>query len=299
MHIVIVDPSRVALKVISGLLTPNGHFVHAFTDSREALVFLADNEFVDALITSLEVQPIAGLELCWQARLLAETRRPLYIIAMSSLHNTRNLGEALDSGADDFISKPPSAEELHARLRAAQRLTGLQRELIRLAETDPLTGLLNRRAFTTRSREATERLGPHSPLSLVLVDIDHFKAVNDTHGHDVGDLAIQAVAAELAKVGGIAGRLGGEEFGVLLPGQSAIHATEVANALRLRCQALLIKGHRGPVRLTCSFGISEWSDGETVEGLLKRADIALYDAKAAGRNSVVTSRTDFVLAKTA
>jgi diguanylate cyclase (GGDEF)-like protein len=299
MHIVIVDPSRVVLKVISGLLTPGGHAVYSFTDSREALVFLADNENVDALITSLEVQPIAGLELCWQARLLAETRRPLYIIAMSSLHNTRNLGEALDSGADDFISKPPSAEELHARLRAAQRLTGLQRELIRLAETDPLTGLLNRRAFTARAREAAERLGPDGRLALVLVDIDHFKAINDGHGHDVGDLAIQAVAGELARAGGIAGRLGGEEFGVLLPGQSALQATDIAHAIRVRCQALIVKAPRTPVRLTCSLGISEWSDGETVDGLMKRADIALYDAKAAGRNCVVTSRTDFVLAKTA
>ncbi len=299
MHIVIVDPSRVVLKVISGLLTPGGHAVYSFTDSREALVFLADNENVDALITSLEVQPIAGLELCWQARLLAETRRPLYIIAMSSLHNTRNLGEALDSGADDFISKPPSAEELHARLRAAQRLTGLQRELIRLAETDPLTGLLNRRAFTARAREAAERLGPDGRLALVLVDIDHFKAINDSHGHDVGDLAIQAVAGELARAGGIAGRLGGEEFGVLLPGQSALQATDIAHAIRVRCQALIVKAPRTPVRLTCSLGISEWSDGETVDGLMKRADIALYDAKAAGRNCVVTSRTDFVLAKTA
>ncbi len=298
MHIVIVDPSRVALKVIAGLLTPQGHAVYAFTDSREALVYLADHEQVDALITSLEVQPIAGLELCWQARLLAETRRPLYIIAMSSLHNTRNLGEALDSGADDFISKPPSAEELHARLRAAQRMTGLQRELIRLAETDTLTGLLNRRAFSARMHEATERLGTNGRLSLVLADIDHFKAVNDTHGHDVGDLAIQAVAGEIAKAG-LAGRLGGEEFGLLLPGLDALQATEVAQGLRLRCQALLVKGHRGPIRLTCSFGISEWSEGETIEGLLKRADIALYDAKAAGRNAVVTSRTDFVLAKTA
>jgi diguanylate cyclase (GGDEF)-like protein len=298
MHIVIVDPSRVVLKVVSGILTPQGHKVYAFTDSREALVFLSDNEAVDALITSLETTPISGLELCWQARLVAEARRPLYIIAMSSLHNVRNLGEALDSGADDFISKPPSAEELQARLRAAQRLTALQRDLIRMAETDPLTGLLNRRAFGTRIGEAVERLGPHGAMSLILVDIDHFKAINDAHGHDVGDLAIQAVAGEIARDGGVAGRLGGEEFGLLLPGQDAIAATEIAQGLRQRCQALIVKAPRAPVRLTCSLGISEWSEGETVDGLMKRADIALYDAKATGRNCVVTSRTDFVLAKT-
>jgi diguanylate cyclase (GGDEF)-like protein len=298
MHIVVVDPSRVVLKVIAGLLEPQGHRIYAFTDSREALVYLTDNEAVDALITSLEVQPISGFELCWQARLVAEARRPLYIIAMSSLHNTRNLGEALDSGADDFISKPPSAEELQARLRAAQRLTGLQRDLIRLAETDPLTGLLNRRAFSGRLGDATERLGPNGTLALVLVDVDHFKAINDSYGHDVGDLAIQAVAGEIARAGPIAGRLGGEEFGLLLPGLDAIRATEIAQGLRQRLAALIVKAPRAPVRLTCSLGISEWSEGETIDGLMKRADIALYDAKGAGRNCVVTSRTDFVLAKT-
>ncbi|RVU13909.1 GGDEF domain-containing response regulator [Methylobacterium oryzihabitans] len=298
MHIVVVDPSRVVLKVIGGLLTPRGHTVDTFTDSREALAFVTDNASVTALITSLEVQPITGLELCWSARLLADAHRPLYIITMSAARNARNLSEVLDSGSDDFIDKPPSPEELFARLRAAERLTGMQQELIRLAETDSLTGLLNRRAFLHHVGEATDRAGPHGRLALVLADIDHFKAINDLHGHDVGDVAIKGVAGALAtEPGALVGRIGGEEFAVALPGRTLEEGEAAAGRLRLRCTQLRFKGSRGPVQLTSSFGVSAWSEGETVGGLLKRADIALYEAKSTGRNRVVSAATDLVLAR--
>ncbi|SFK70587.1 GGDEF domain-containing response regulator [Methylorubrum salsuginis] len=297
MHIVIVDSSRVILKVVAGMLEPRGHIVSAFTDSAEALAYVTDNPRVRALITSLEVRPLAGLELCWSARLLAEASRPLSIIVMSSVRNARNLAEALDSGADDFIDKPPGAEELQARLRAAERLTSLQSELIRLAETDPLTGLLNRRAFLQRTREAAERARSFGQLSAMILDIDHFKRINDEHGHDVGDAAIKAVSALIAEEG-IAGRLGGEEFAVVLPGKSLSEAEALANRLRLKAADLRVRGARAPVRLTCSLGVSEWSEGETVEGLLKRADIALYEAKTSGRNRVVSAMTDLVLSRT-
>nr|WP_137827461.1 diguanylate cyclase [Methylobacterium sp. L1A1] len=297
MHIVIVDSSRVILKVVAGMLEPRGHVVTPFTDSAEALAYVTDNPRVRALITSLEVRPLSGLELCWSARLLAEASRPLSIIVMSSVRNARNLSEALDSGADDFIDKPPGAEELQARLRAAERLTSLQSELIRLAETDSLTGLLNRRAFLQRTNEAAERAGSFGRLSAILLDIDYFKRINDEYGHDIGDVAIKAVSS-LIDEAGIAGRLGGEEFAVVLPGHSLTEAEGLANRLRLKAMDLRIRSPRGPVRLTCSFGVSEWGEGETVEGLLKRADIALYEAKTSGRNRVVSAMNDLVLART-
>ncbi|MER2268050.1 GGDEF domain-containing protein [Methylobacterium oxalidis] len=296
MHIVIVDSSRVVLKIVAGLLEPRGHQVDAFTDSEEALHFLTHTATVRVLITSLEVRPLSGLELCWSARLLAEARRPLYVITMSSARNARNLAEALDSGADDFIEKPPGAEELHARLRAAERLTTLQDELIRLAETDPLTGLLNRRAFFGRVQAAADRVGNHGRMAAILVDIDHFKRINDEHGHDVGDAAIQAVARLLGGEG-IAGRLGGEEFALALPHRSLEEGEAQAGRLRLLARDLRIRGSRGPVRLTCSFGVSAWTEGETVAGLLKRADIALYEAKSSGRDRVVSAETELVLAR--
>lgn len=299
MHIVVVDPSRVALKIVAGLLLPRGHRVETFTDSREALAFITDNESVDALITSLEVQPLTGLELCWATRLLADQRRPAYIIVMSSLRNARNLAEVLDSGADDFISKPPGAEELHARLRAGARMTSMQRELIKLAETDPLSGLLNRRAFFQRLQEAADRAGSFGRLSVVMVDVDGFKLTNDRHGHDVGDQVIQGVAVELAKEGGFAGRLGGDEFAIALSNQDVAAAEAIASSLRLRCAQLRFKGQRGPVQVTCSFGVADWSEAETVAGLMKRADIALYEAKRAGRNCVMTASADIVVARSA
>lgn len=297
MHIVIVDSSRVILKVVAGMLEPRGHVVTTFTDSEEALAYVTDNPRVRAVITSLEVRPLSGLELCWSARLLAEASRPLSIIVMSSVRNARNLSEALDSGADDFIDKPPGAEELQARLRAAERLTSLQSELIRLAETDSLTGLLNRRAFLQRTNEAAERAGSFGRLSAILLDIDYFKRINDEYGHDIGDVAIKAVSS-LIEEAGIAGRLGGEEFAVVLPGHNLTEAEGLANRLRLKAMDLRIRSPRGPVRLTCSFGVSEWGEGETVEGLLKRADIALYEAKTSGRNRVVSAMNDLVLART-
>ena len=149
MQIVIVDSSRVVLQIIASLIEPRGHAVHPFTDSERALEFLAATPAVRVLITSLEVRPLCGLELCWSARLLAESRGPLHVITMSSARNVRSLAEALDSGADDFIEKPPSAEELNARLRAAERLTTMQEELIRLAETAPGLGS---RAAAIRAR---------------------------------------------------------------------------------------------------------------------------------------------------
>ena len=287
MQIVIVDSSRVVLKIIASLLEPSGHAVHAFTDSEEALAYLTATPKVRVLITSLETRPLSGLELCWAARLLAEDNRPLHVITMSSARNVHSLAEALDSGADDFIEKPPSAEELNARLRVADRLTTMQAELIRLAETDSLTGLCNRRAFFARAGSAAERLGRDGRLSAVLADIDHFKRINDGHGHDVGDRAIQAVA-ELMGGEGIGGRLGGEEFAVILPGLGLDAATEHAERLRRRVRDLRIPSDRGAVSLSCSFGVSTWAEPDNIPALIKRADLALYEAKTRGRDRVVT-----------
>ena len=287
MQIVVVDSSQVVLEIIAAQVETRGHTIHAFTDSATALDFLKATLSVRALITSLEVRPLSGLELCWSARLLAEDRRPLHVITMSSARNVRSLAEALDSGADDFIEKPPSPEELHARLRAAERLTTMQEDLIRLAETDPLTGLYNRRAFFARANAAAERDGRPGGLSAVLADIDHFKRINDEHGHDAGDLAIKAVADLMAEHG-IAGRLGGEEFAIVLPNHGPAEAAARAERLRLGVEGLRIRTAHGTVGLSCSFGVSTWRAGDSVAALIKRADLTLYRAKAGGRNRVVS-----------
>lgn len=293
MKIVVVDSSRVVLRIIAGLLEPRGDTVVPFTDSREALDYVKNDEKVEAVITSLETRPIAGIELCWSLRLIANANRPLCIIVMSSLANSRNLSEVLDSGADDFISKPPVPEELYARLRAGQRLTMMQQELIRLAENDVLTGLLNRRAFLTRLntlRETYGRCEKQMP-ALILADIDNFKGLNDNFGHDIGDEALRRTAEvfkdEAEAEEGIAARFGGEEFVIALPGRSSEDAMEVAERMRRAIGRISINCDSTVVRFTSSFGVGEWELNEALESVFKRADSALYRAKKAGRDRVV------------
>jgi two-component system cell cycle response regulator len=123
----------------------------------------------------------------------------------------------------------------------------------------------------------------------VMFDIDHFKRVNDLYGHDVGDQAITAVARTAAIEGAITGRLGGEEFGMLLKGSPLAIGARLAEELRQRIAALRFDTDKGPITLTCSFGVSERKPGDSIDDLLKRADVALYAAKTSGRNRVVTA----------
>ena len=218
MRVVVVDPSRTVLKFVTRMLESGGHEARPFVDGRAALVHIQSDPEVGALITSAELGSMSGLELCWETRLLAKGRRPIYIILMSANQERGSLVEALDSGADDFIGKPPIPEELHARLRAAGRLAAMQNDLIRLATTDPLTGMLNRRAFFERAADLHARADAGEPVSAIMFDIDHFKRINDSFGHDAGDETIRGVAQAAAIEGGIVGRLGGEEFALLLPG---------------------------------------------------------------------------------
>ena len=157
MCIVLVDPSRTMRSAVARMLAAAGHDVIALGDEREALARIEADPSIEALITSADLNTMSGVELCWEARLLSSRRRPLYVLMMSTQHDHRSLIEALDSGADDFIGKPPLAEELYARLRAAERILSMQRDLLRLATTDSLTGLCNRRGFFEKATEACAR----------------------------------------------------------------------------------------------------------------------------------------------
>jgi two-component system, cell cycle response regulator len=286
MQTIVVDPSRTVLKIVGQLLETAGHRAHAFTDGREALDCLRANEEIEALITSVELPSISGIELCRQARTLASSHRPIYIMVMSSNREQTKLIKALEGGADDYIGKPPATEELYARLRAAERFGSMQRDLVRMATTDPLTGLLNRRAFFDRAEEICTNAAAGSRLTAIMFDIDHFKRINDNYGHGVGDLVIREVSAAAAAQNEIAGRLGGEEFAVLLRDRSLPDAMDAAEKLRMHIATLEIKAHGHPIKFSCSFGVDEWEYGDTIDDLLRRADLALYQSKAAGRNRV-------------
>jgi two-component system cell cycle response regulator len=288
MRTVVADPSRTVLKIVTRLLEAGAHEVRPFEDGKTALDFIHSDPEVRALITSAELPSLSGIELCAQARRLAISDRPMYILLMSCSNDHRSLVKALDNGADDFICKPPVAEELYARLRAADRVTTMQAELIRLATTDSLSGVGTRRAFFARAATACAQAREGGALSAVMFDIDHFKGVNDAHGHDMGDAVIRGVAQQAAKLSNIVGRLGGEEFAMLVEGGLG-EATELADNLRRMISWTEFGEGNVSFTVTCSFGVSEWAPGDTIDGLLRRADAALYEAKLAGRNRVITA----------
>ena len=145
MRVVLVDPSRAVQRVMTQLIEEGGHDVVAFADGLKALDHVAQDGHVRALITSTQPINISGIELCAAARKLSGARRALHVILMSSTEDYYLAITALDNGADDFIHKPPIPDELRARLRLADRVTSMKQQLIELATTDSLTGLLNRR----------------------------------------------------------------------------------------------------------------------------------------------------------
>jgi two-component system cell cycle response regulator len=289
MRIVVIEPSRTVQRIITGVIEPWGHEVSSFNDAPEALAFLQTEHNVRALISSMELASISGIELVRSARKLTG-QRPLYIMLMSSSGERSLMIQALDNGADDFMSKPPVMEELRARLRAADRITSMQAELLRLARTDPLSGLLNRRAFVEAAQEMLGRACSDHPLSLVICDLDHFKAINDSYGHDIGDLVLKKVSAALQSIAEDTGRLGGEEFAFLVEAR-ADETIEISEDLRATVGELAINYGKEVIGVTCSIGVAELKPNETLDSLMRRADIALYEAKRLGRNRVISADT--------
>jgi two-component system cell cycle response regulator len=290
MQIVLVDPSRTVRRIVIDLIRLEDHQVFPLSDGDEALAHIKANPEVRALITSAELASMSGVDLCRQARAFAGGRRPLYILLMSSSDEHNRLVQALDNGADDFISKPPIAEELRARLRTADRVTSMQSELFRFATTDFLTGLLNRRAFFEKAEDACRQAQKGSPVSALICDLDHFKQINDTYGHGAGDTALRTVAAKAAQLHAIVGRLGGEEFGIIVEA-TVSDALDIAESFRCAISELRTSAGDATVDVTCSLGVAAWEIGDTTDSLLRRADMALYEAKRAGRNRVVAADT--------
>jgi diguanylate cyclase (GGDEF)-like protein len=228
---------------------------------------------------------------------------PHYIIIVTTVHSENAVVEALAAGADDFIAKPFNLSELQARVAVGQRIKDLQQALLdklvkleeatatitQLARTDELTGLHNRRSFQqlfTLARNAALR--HNHPLSLISIDLDHFKVVNDTLGHSVGDLVLKEFAKllqEKVRSEDVVVRQGGEEFIILLPHADSIAATALAERIRTAFEQN--PGSAAPLAVTASFGVAQLQGGEEEDALIQRADTALYRAKHEGRNRVV------------
>jgi diguanylate cyclase (GGDEF)-like protein len=233
------------------------------------------------------------------------------IIFLSASEYDQDLERAIESGGDDYLVKPVSAVVLSAKIRALQRLDHMRRKLVEvssdlttanqrleeLSRQDGLTGIANRRAFDfLLERQFADAARRHEPFSVLLCDVDHFKAYNDHYGHVAGDDCLRRVAAALARsckrAIDVAARYGGEEFALLLPGTQAAGALHVADAARREVAALEIAHAQSPTSglVTFSGGIATYSEQDTsCRALTTRADEALYRAKHLGRNRIVAA----------
>lgn len=270
-------------------LEERGHDVRCFEDAREALLAIRSDSAIDMVITGALTTPVCGLEVCWEARVIAGEDRPLYVLFVVPTGECTTKIEALDSGADETLDEFSRVEEFHAKLRVAERITSLQRDLMQEASTDYLSGADNRRAFFRNMTSACCDAGRGESLSVIYLDVDRFKAINDRYGHDVGDEALRAIASAVREQGLPVGRLGGDEFGVILKGWNLASALKTASTLKVKISDARLQTCEGIVGVTCSLGVSEFQVGDTADDLMKRADLALYKAKDEGGNSVAAT----------
>ena len=259
LSVMVCETSRVQRRILRSMLEDGGFEVREAGDSAEALSAL-ERCPSDIFITGIEVGQMSGLEACWRLKAGADTCHIHTIVITASGEYVR-LAEALDAGADDFIRKPFDGVEMKARMRAAARIARLQRDLRGQAETDALTGAANRRAFTRAlDREIAEAGRLSIPLAVAMVDLDHFKAINDTHGHASGDrVLVRTVAALKSELAGgeMLGRLGGEEFAVLLPRSGTREGLDTAERLRRAVEHLRVENDEAcPIPVTASFGLT-------------------------------------------
>jgi diguanylate cyclase (GGDEF)-like protein len=288
-RVLVVDDEEDARTVLAEVLSPECEVLTA-ADGEEA-VNLARKERPDIVLMDLFMPRLDGLQALQRIRADSATG-DVPVIFVSARGDDGVKARALDLGAVDYLQKPFSERELRARVERTLRLSRSQSALRELAQTDPLTGLANLRAFRTRLAEEVKRARRYrTPLTCVMADMDQLKPVNDELGHSAGDRAIAAVAAvirgELRETD-FGARYGGDEFVLLLPhtnGDDGRHLAERVCA-RLRETALEISGHRVPIG--ASFGVAclDHDAPDAAEALVRAADTALYDAKRAGRGRV-------------
>jgi two-component system cell cycle response regulator len=297
-RILVVEDRKASWERLMTMLG-NEHEVEVEADPSEALFRVADGGY-DLVVVSLGLENFDGLRLASQVRSLERTRN-VPILAIAEAEDNTRLMRGLEIGINDYLIRPIDRNELMARVRTqirrkryTERLRDNVQMSIEAAITDALTGLHNRRYMETHLVSLVEQAHARGkPLTVLVLDIDFFKAVNDTHGHDAGDDVLREFALRLKKsIRGIdlACRLGGEEFVVVMPDTDMAVATMVAERLRRRIAADAFPIHKGErkVAVTISIGLAAiGGPDDAAANVLKRADQALYKAKRDGRNRVV------------
>jgi len=298
-HVLLVEDSATTKALLSKYLGQDYRLLHA-KDGEEAWSLLESQPEIELVITDIQMPRLSGHQLLARIRKSTDSRiANLPVIVMTAADDSSDRHLAFANGANDFVTKPIDELELVARVNIHQRLARTIRDLetsrqqlVEQASTDALTGLHNRRAFFDLGTQLLSQLKRREgDLSVILADIDFFKKINDTHGHDVGDQVLVTMARILkSKCRGqdIVARLGGEEFAFMLPGTNRLGAAVFAERVRsaIEQERLVIGGTL--LSITTSLGIASYGIDTTggINELLKIADRRLYLAKHSGRNRI-------------
>jgi diguanylate cyclase (GGDEF)-like protein len=298
MRILIADDDRVTLKLLGSYLTKWGHEAISCSDGLHAWEVLQSKETPRLAILDWVMPKMHGADLCREVRNAG--RDPyIYIILLTSKSSKQDVVTGLEAGADDYLVKPFDPNELRVRVRTACRIVELQeglRSALEMAEFrachDALTHVWNRAAILDiLERELSRSVRDTTPLAVLICDIDHFKQVNDEHGHVAGDAVLREVASRMTagvRPYDFVGRYGGEEFIIVLPGCDEEDAGKAAERLRTDIYNSPVHTPEGIIHVSLSFGVATVTAPELIDtdSLIRRADQALYGAKTSGRNRV-------------
>jgi two-component system cell cycle response regulator len=294
VNILLVEDSRIDTHQISSYLEEWGFEFRAVADGAEAWNLLQEADAPQLILLDWMLPGIDGVELCRRIRTLSAGGTYFYTVMLTAKDKKQDLLTAMAAGADDYLAKPVDPSELKARVLVGKRILELQRSLRFAATHDFLTRLLNRAeilAGLKRELARSERTG--HPVAVIMGDLDHFKQINDSHGHPAGDEVLRDVALRLRselRAYDLAGRYGGEEFLLILPTCNLAIAARRAEQLRLAIAKDPIRTQFGALPITLSMGVTVSSRESAFSGdeLLQQADYALYRAKERGRNCVET-----------
>jgi diguanylate cyclase (GGDEF)-like protein len=287
MKVLIADDDRLSARMLEANLTKSGYDVTVVSDGGHALQILNSDDRPQMAILDWMMPVMDGPEVCRQVRKAGGPY--VYMLLLTGNSDPSAVVTGMDAGADDYIRKPFDSAELHARLRSGTRIVELEEKLRRQATLDALTGLLNRGAIMDRLATEMERaVRDNHPLCIAMVDLDHFKKLNDTYGHSAGDTALCEAAKKMNSIlrpYDAVGRYGGEEFIVVFPRCDETIAMSIAERIRSAiAQPIIIETQQ--ISVTASIGVARVTGSRTADVVMRAADYALFRAKQTGRNRV-------------
>jgi len=294
MKVLIVDDSADALALARARLGKEGHEL-VYADGGKKGLAMAESEKPDLILLDVDMPEMSGFDMCRALKADGELCM-IPIIFLSGSGGPEDKVKGLDLGAVDYVTKPFDAFELRARVNAALRTKRLQDLLIEHAKIDPLTGLANRRRLMERMAQEWARIQRHGgALSFIMVDVDHFKQINDTHGHWAGDRALREIAGAIVaqcRETDLPSRYGGDEFAIVVPNEGASGAAKLAERSRQAVEAVRFGVGLETVSTTASFGVADAVGADSPDRMIQQADEAMYRAKSAGRNRVWVCQED-------